>query len=637
MPASFCERIRRPKPCLSVIAARAREYCVNPLPPSRPIRAQRAATTGSVGRRERDLVEHDEPQRPAGHVDALPEAHRGDEHRVARCTETDEQHVLRRLALHHERPAPTREPRSARAARASPGVDVHSTNAPPPVISTSSASASAAASSNPGSLGSGRSSGRYSAARDAKSNGEARAARRRRGGRAEARLARSGSAPPVRERRARARRRSARGRRGARAASRPTSTGLAPSDTLRERTSTQRTTSPTSPSSSTRVPRRMSRSASRSSARAVRRRSCSASSRPARERDGLERLEPQVERLRAPRARRGRRRPRRARACRRSVRPAAPAPRRRRAREERLRRLARLLQRAAHRPAPERLERVGPREGRARRRAAATSTLALDTRVPKKSVAMSSIWCASSKMTASYAGMTLACAPRGPVRSARSARKRWWFDDDDLRVLGLAPHARDEAALEVLAPGADARLARRRHVAPRARVLGQVDELGAVAASRSRAPTPRCGRTRGRRRARRSARASSKRRRQRVVREPLHQRGAHGHAVGLEGLRHERQVLDEDLLLQRLRRGRDDDLPAAEHRRDEVRERLARPRPRLDEQVLLLLQRDLDRLGHRELPVAVLPARQRPWSGDPGPRTCFVWIRASTMADGSSP
>ncbi len=56
------------------------------------------------------------------------------------------------------------------------------------------------------------------------------------------------------------------------------------------------------------------------------------------------------------------------------------------------------------------------------------------------------------------------------------------IDDDDLRLFGLAAHARHEARLEVLAPRPDARLARRRDVPPYVGVFGQVGELRAVAA-----------------------------------------------------------------------------------------------------------------------------------------------------------
>ncbi len=45
--------------------------------------------------------------------------------------------------------------------------------------------------------------------------------------------------------------------------------------------------------------------------------------------------------------------------------------------------------------------------------------------MPKNSVAISSIWCASSKITTSYGGST--CASGQAERSARSAKNRWWF------------------------------------------------------------------------------------------------------------------------------------------------------------------------------------------------------------------
>ncbi len=57
------------------------------------------------------------------------------------------------------------------------------------------------------------------------------------------------------------------------------------------------------------------------------------------------------------------------------------------------------------------------------------STRALEMLVPKNWVATSSIWWASSRMTASYGGRAPPAQPRSllAARSARSAKKRWWF------------------------------------------------------------------------------------------------------------------------------------------------------------------------------------------------------------------
>jgi len=57
---------------------------------------------------KRDLFQHHEPQRPAGHVDAFPEAHRGYKHRVARGAKGADQGRFGRRPLHEY--APPRQP-----------------------------------------------------------------------------------------------------------------------------------------------------------------------------------------------------------------------------------------------------------------------------------------------------------------------------------------------------------------------------------------------------------------------------------------------------------------------------------------------------------------------------------------------
>src|ERR1700682_4729435 len=89
-----------------------------------------------------------------------------------------------------------------------------------------------------------------------------------------------------------------------------------------------------------------------------------------------------------------------------------------------------------------------------------------------------------------------------------------------------------------------------------------------------------------------------------VVGEPFHERRAKTHAVRAERLGHEGKVADEDLFLERPRGRGYDDLAPAQDGRHKVRERLARPRSRLDEKVMLLLERTLHRLGHGELALA---------------------------------
>src|SRR5580692_2122138 len=79
------------------------------------------------------------------------------------------------------------------------------------------------------------------------------------------------------------------------------------------------------------------------------------------------------------------------------------------------------------------------------------------------------------------------------------------------------------------------------------------------------------------------------------------------------------QVLDEDLLLERPRRRRDDHLSSAEHGRHEIRQGFAGSGPGLDEEVVLLLEGLLHGLGHLELALAVLPPGKRLRERRPGP------------------
>ena len=79
-----------------------------------------------------------------------------------------------------------------------------------------------------------------------------------------------------------------------------------------------------------------------------------------------------------------------------------------------------------------------------------------------------------------------------------------------------------------------------------------------------------------------------------------------------QDLAHERQVFLEDLLLEGMGGRRDDDLSTGEDRRDEVREGLSRPRPRLDEEVTVTVERVMDRSGHGELAVTLLVTGKAP-------------------------
>jgi hypothetical protein len=91
-----------------------------------------------------------------------------------------------------------------------------------------------------------------------------------------------------------------------------------------------------------------------------------------------------------------------------------------------------------------------------------------------------------------------------------------------------------------------------------------------------------------------------------IVRPPLHVANAQRPQQRLQ----KRNVLEEKLLLQVLRPGRDNHPLPRTQRRQQIRQRLPRPRPRLDDQVTLLVESALDRLRHLQLALAKL-IRQR--------------------------
>ncbi len=57
-----------------------------------------------LGRGERQLLDDDESQRFALHVDPLPEARRAEEHRIAQFAKLPQQLLARRAALHEQWP-----------------------------------------------------------------------------------------------------------------------------------------------------------------------------------------------------------------------------------------------------------------------------------------------------------------------------------------------------------------------------------------------------------------------------------------------------------------------------------------------------------------------------------------------------
>src|SRR5438067_11208471 len=83
-----------------------------------------------------------------------------------------------------------------------------------------------------------------------------------------------------------------------------------------------------------------------------------------------------------------------------------------------------------------------------------------------------------------------------------------------------------------------------------------------------------------------------------VVRPSFEKRDRDRH---LERVAHEGKVAVEELILERLRSGGDDDFAAGEKRRDEIGEGLAGPRPRFSDELAALIDGPGDRFGHREL------------------------------------
>ena len=77
-----------------------------------------------------------------------------------------------------------------------------------------------------------------------------------------------------------------------------------------------------------------------------------------------------------------------------------------------------------------------------------------------------------------------------------------------------------------------------------------------------------------------------------------------------EVLLEERQIFRRELVLERLRCGRDNRLLARDDRGDEVCERLAGARARLHDEVSLVGDRLRDGVGHLTLPLATFAARR---------------------------
>src|SRR6185437_681226 len=136
-------------------------------------------------------------------------------------------------------------------------------------------------------------------------------------------------------------------------------------------------------------------------------------------------------------------------------------------------------------------------------------------------------------------------------------------DHDEPRLVEIALHPRNEALLEVGAPLADARLARRGDLAPDRIALAERDQLRDVA--RLGVPGPRLDEREAAADGGLGERADALPElvvapQAEVVAEALAERGLR---VDPEVLGDEGQVLVDDLLLERLGRGGDDDLSPA--------------------------------------------------------------------------
>ena len=120
-PRSPWPRISRPKPCRSCSIAVGQRVVAEPVAAGRLDRLAARLVQRVARRRERQLVDHEQRERLARDVDALPERRRREQHRVDLVAEALEQPLARRLALHEHlvRDARRGRGRAARRARGS--------------------------------------------------------------------------------------------------------------------------------------------------------------------------------------------------------------------------------------------------------------------------------------------------------------------------------------------------------------------------------------------------------------------------------------------------------------------------------------------------------------------------------------
>ena len=190
-------------------------------------------------------------------------------------------------------------------------------------------------------------------------------------------------------------------------------------------------------------------------------------------------------------------------------------------------------------------------------------------------------------------------------------------DDHHVGGRGALPHPRHEAVVESRALGAEAGLRRRRDLVPEGKIFGQILELGAIAGLGPADHSRMIGRKTSCAAGTLTAPSVSVTElvQAEVVRAPLHVGRGERDA---ERLAQRRNVLEEDLFLEVLGAGRDEDALAAQDRRNEIRERLAGAGAGLREEDPAFLEYRRDGRRHLDLTGASLevghgrgPARRR--------------------------
>jgi len=176
-------------------------------------------------------------------------------------------------------------------------------------------------------------------------------------------------------------------------------------------------------------------------------------------------------------------------------------------------------------------------------------------------------------------------------------------DHDQLRVLGTSLESGQPAGLELGAAGTRAGLRTRVDVPPQLELIRQFVDLGAIAGFRLLSPVGdhvhplRLGEVGQQRLALELGQPGATE----VVVAPLHHTGGHRNPR-LPG--EERDLVIPDLVLQVLGAGRDDHTASGGQRRDEVGQGLAGPRGCLDHQPSAVLERAVHAVGHLRLPGA---------------------------------